>query len=166
MDIQGERVVIRSTSETDLPDIMDLWNDGNVMKWVGFPEGLGYDQEEMKKWFTMIQMDPKRHHFVVYAEEIGFCGEVYYAVDKMNKRAGLDVKFTHKAQGHGLAIDALDTLIRYVFRSELEVEAVYTGPSEENIAARKLYTRCGLREKPRPADLEEELSYWELRRGD
>jgi len=159
MEIHGERVIIRHTTELDLPDIMDLWNDGNVMKWVGFPDGAGYDQEKMRDWFNNLQSDTNRHHFVVYAEEIGFCGEVYYAMDKMDPRVGLDIKFSPKAQGYGLATDALKTLIRFVFNSEPAAEAVWTEPSEENIAARKLYDRCGLRAKPRPSDLEKGPSY-------
>jgi len=166
VEMNGERVIIRSTTEADLPDMMDLWNDGNVMKWVGFPDGAGYDQEKMRDWFARTQSDSNRHHFVVYAEEIGFCGEVFYAVDKIHNRAGLDIKLSPKAQGQGLATDALKTLIHYVFRSEPEVEAVWTEPFAENIAARRLYERCGLRAKPRPSYLEEGPSYWECRRGD
>ena len=164
MEIHGERIVIRYTAEADLPEVMALWNDGRVTKWVGFPNGLGYDAGRIRDWFSELQSNPDRHHFVVHAEGIGFCGEAYYAVDGGHGRAGLDIKFTPEAQGQGLATDALRTLIRLVFESEPGVSAVWTEPSAENVAARKLYNRCGLRPSPRPLDMEQGVSYWELRR--
>ncbi len=159
-------LTIRGTSEADLPDALALWNDGRVMKWVGCPDGLGYDLGRIREWHQRLQSDADRHHFVVHAEGIGFCGEVYYEVEKAQGRAGLDIKFTPKAQGQGLATEALKTLIRIVFESEPEIDAVWTEPSAENMAAQKLYERCGLRAKPRPLDMEPGHSYWELRRED
>ncbi|MCI2425587.1 GNAT family N-acetyltransferase [Candidatus Acetothermia bacterium] len=166
VEIHGKRVTIRYTAIHDLPDLMTLWNDGRVMKWVGFPEGLGYDPDKLKNWFSKLQADPNRHHFVVHVKGTGFCGELYYEADKAHKRAGLDIKLIPEAQGQGIATDALKTLIRHVFESEPELEAVWTEPSEENIAARRLYERCGLKPKPRPVDMEQGSSYWELQRDD
>ncbi len=165
MVVDGKRVTLQRTTEADLPDLMTLWNDGRIMKWMGFPNGLGCDPEKIKDWYERLSLNSDRHHFVVYAG-VGFCGEVYYVVDKAHRRAGLDIKFMPKAQGQGLATDALKTLIRVVFESEPEIDAVWTGPSAENIAARNLYERCGLRPKPRPLDMKQGLSYWELRRED
>jgi len=156
--------MFQTTTEVDLPDLLALWCDGRVMKWVGFPNGLGYGPEEMTAWFARLQADPHRHHFTVRTPAIGFCGEVYYAVDPVLRRAGLDIKFAPQAQGQGLASDALTTLIGLVFDSEPGVEAVWTEPSAENRLARKLYARCGLMAQPRPEDMAPGESYWELRR--
>jgi RimJ/RimL family protein N-acetyltransferase len=164
MEIHGERVTIRTTTRKDLADVTALWNDGRVMQWVGFPTGLGYDEERISRWFDKLQTEANRHHFVVYADSIGFCGEVYYAVDKAHGRAGLDIKFVPEAQGRGLAADALKTLIRHVFETEKDVQAVWTEPWTANTASRKLYARCGLRPEPRPPDLEPFESYWALSR--
>jgi RimJ/RimL family protein N-acetyltransferase len=87
-------------------------------------------------------------------------------VDKIHKRAGLDIKFRPEAQGQGLATDALKILIRFVFETEPDVEEVWTEPSEENIAARRLYERCGLKPMSRPPDMEQGPSYWVLQRED
>jgi RimJ/RimL family protein N-acetyltransferase len=165
-EISGEKVIIRTTTENDLSLLMTLWNDGRVMKWVGFPNGLGWDSGKMKDWWHRIQINPDRHHFVVYTKEISFCGEVYYKTDKTHKRASLDIKFIPEAQRKGLATDALNTLINYVFKSEPDVNAVWTEPAEGNISAQKLYTRCGLKPKPRPDDLKPGSSYWEMTRQD
>lgn len=164
MQLRSGRVTIRTTSRQDLTDLMTLWNDGRVMQWVGFPNGLGYDEEKIARWFEKLQSHPHRHHFVVYANSVGFCGEVYYAVDQAHRRAELDIKFVPSAQGRGLATDALQTLIRHAFENEKEVDIVWTEPRVNNIASRKLYTRCGLTPQPRPSDLEPFESYWALAR--
>ncbi len=164
-EVRGTRVTVRATGEGDLADLMGLWNDGRVMKWVGFPDGLGYDSEKIHAWYERICSNAERHHFVVHAGEVGFCGEVYFAVDRAHRRAGLDIKFRPEAQGKGLATDALTTLIDLVFDAEPEVDAVWTEPSEENAAARRLYDRCGLAPAPRPSDIGDSPSYWERRRN-
>ncbi len=164
MQIRGEKVVIRSTMRDDLADLLALWNDGRVMQWVGFPKGLGYDQTKINTWFEKLQSHPSRHHFVVRANGLGFCGEVYYAVDQVHRRAELDIKFVPAAQGRGLATDALKSLIQYVFETENEVESVWTEPREINIAARRLDARCDLAPESRPPDLAPFESYWALSR--
>jgi len=163
-EIHGKKVILRQTIEKDLSDLMSLWNDGRVMKWVGFPDGLGYDLEKIKKWFSELKSSSNRHHFIVYNKDSGFCGEVYYEADKKHKRAGLDVKFKPESQGKGLAGDALSTLIEFIFKIEPEIEAVWTEPAKENFAAQKLYERCGLKPMPRPKDLEGKDSYWERKK--
>ena len=164
--MRGTRVTLRATGEGDLADLMSLWNDGRVMKWVGFPDGLGYDTAKIHEWYGRIQSNSDRHHFVVHAEGIGFCGEAYCAVDRAHSRAGLDIKFRPEAQGQGLATDAQTTLIDLVFEAEPDVEAVWTEPSKENAAARRLYGRCGLAPRLRPSDMGDCPSYWERRRGE
>ncbi len=160
MELRGERVIIRTTTRDDLPALMELWNDGRVMRWVGFPKGLGCDADKIGRWLEKLESDPNRHHFSVYAPDIGFCGEVYYAMDEAHRRAGLDIKFRPEAQGRGLATDALKALIRHVFETESDADIVWTEPSNANNAARKLYARCGLEPQPRPADLWEAGSFW------
>jgi RimJ/RimL family protein N-acetyltransferase len=164
-DIQGDQVTLRPTSSTDLPDLQRLWNDGRVMRWVGFPDGLGYHTAAMSRWFDRLRADGGRHHFVIDHRALGFCGEVYYAIDSW-RRAGLDIKLRPEAQGRGIAADALRALIAHVFRAAPDVDEVWTEPSAGNEAARRLYARCGLQPRPRPADLPPGESYWALRRDE
>ncbi len=164
MLIRGERTTIQTTTPEDLSDLVALRNDGRVMQWVGFPSGLGYDINKISKWFAKLRSQPHRHHFIVSAGGIRFCGEVYYEVDKERQRAGLDIKFRPEAHGQGLATDALKTLIRHVFETEKDVQVIWTEPREENADSKKLYAHCCLEPKPRPPDMEPLESYWELSR--
>ncbi|MBU3964752.1 GNAT family N-acetyltransferase [Patescibacteria group bacterium] len=165
-EIHSKKVILRKTTEKDLSDLINLWNDGRVMKWVGLPNGGGYDLEKARDWFNKLRKETNRHHFVVYNNDIGFCGEVYYETDEKYKRAGLDIKFQPEAQGRGLASDALNTLIEFIFKSESDIDAVWTEPAKENFAAQNLYTRCGLKPHLRPKDLKGAGSYWERKRSE
>jgi len=156
---------IRPTGPEDLPDLMALWNDGEVMRWVGYPEGLGYDAADATAWWRAVSGDPDSHHFVIRRGEGGFCGEAYYRVERSARRAALDIKLCTRAQGRGIATTALGMLIGRVFAAEPDVDAVWVEPSPANLAARRLYERCGLQPRPRPEDLPAGESYWELRRA-
>jgi len=158
-------VGIWPTGPEDLPDLMALWNDGEVMRWVGFPEGLGYGAEDMAAWWRAVSVDPDSHHFAIRRAEGDFCGEVYYQMERPARRAALDIKLCSWAQGFGIATSALGMLIGVVFADEPEVDAVWVEPSPGNLAARRLYERCGLQPRPRPPDLPAGDSYWELRRS-
>ena len=165
MQIKSGRVTLRRTTQEDLPFLKSLWNDGRVMKWVGFPIGLGATDESMAVWFRKRSAEPRFFHFIVWDANGRRCGEVCYDVDPGQKRAGLDVKFAPESQGRGLATDALQALIDYVFAVEEDVDEVWTEPSTANVAARKLYARCGLAEKPRPMDMKQDVPYWALERS-
>ena len=170
MRTKSEIIDLRPTSPDDLADLMVLWNDGRIMRWVGFPDGLGYDIAAMTAWYERLQANPLRHHFTAASDILGFCGEAYYAVNLQHRRAGLDIKLRVPAQGGGRATAAFRMLIERVFRSEPLVDIVWTEPAVSNLAARTLYWQCGLRPAQRPADMSEDprydVSYWELRRED
>lgn len=163
--IPGERISLRPTREEDLPDLMALWNDGQVMRWVGFPDGLGYTADSIREWFERVEANPHRHHFVVRSTALGFCGEAYYAVEPGHFRASLDLKLRPGAQGGGRARMALAALIDRVFRQEPAVDLVWTEPVEENLAARTLYWSCALRPEERPEGLRPGPSFWCRRRS-
>lgn len=164
MDHALPTVTLRATTEEDLPGLVELWNDGRVMRWVGFPDGLGYSLEDALGWWARLRADPRRHHFVVGAPGTSFAGEVFYRVEADTRRAGADIKLLPEAQGRGIATAALLDLCDRVFRDEPDVDEVWVEPSAENTAARALYARCGFEPAPRPPDLPPGDSYWVRRR--
>lgn len=166
MKIHGENIIIKETDRDDLEAIQELWNNGEVMGSVGYPDGLGQTFAEMSNWFNSIQGNEKFNHYVVLNKDNDFCGELFYRKDTEHNRAGLDIKFLPEARGQGLATEALQLFIDYIFENEDNIEAVWTEPSEENRPARALYSRLGLEEKERPEDMQSCRSYWELARED
>jgi RimJ/RimL family protein N-acetyltransferase len=156
-------IAVRETTESDLPDLARLWGDGEVMRFVGFPNGLDYDETALRDWLDAIRGDPTRRHFVLHAEGVGFCGELFYRLDTSG-RAELDVKLVPEAQGRGLATAGLRWLIHRVFSSEPDARLVWTEPVAENERAQALYARCGLDPAARPGDLPDGQSYRALAR--
>jgi RimJ/RimL family protein N-acetyltransferase len=159
-------VKINPTETSDLPDLVRLWNDGRVMRWVGFPDGLGYDIERIEEWYSTVKSKLDRHHFVIRDVEQAFCGELYYEIDPSHHMASLDIKLIPEAQGRGIATRAFKNLIDIVFQSEPHVESVWVEPWPDNKTAQRLYQRCGMSQRPRPTHLGEGPSYWELLRSE
>lgn len=89
-------LLIRPTKAGDLPDLGRLWNDGRVMRWVGYPDGLGMDEAGLGDWLAWVLDSTERHHFVVREPDGRFCGELYYRLDAAG-RAALDIKLVPEA---------------------------------------------------------------------
>jgi hypothetical protein len=111
-----------------------------------------------------LEANPNRHHFAVVSSHLGFCGEAYYSVDPLHRRASLDIKLRPEAHGGGRAASAMTALINLIFASEPLVDFAWTEPVEGNLAARTLYWQCGLRPADRPSDLAPGPSFWKLER--
>ena len=158
------RLAIDATTTADLAELRGLWNDGRVMGSVGFPDGLGYDDDAMQAWLARVDASGDLRHFTIRDEDGRFCGELFYSVDRAHRRAELDVKLLPAAQGRGIATTGLTWLVEHVFDHEPDVDAVWTEPWPENAPARALYARCGLAPAERPADLGPGPSYFERRR--
>ena len=74
-------ISIRETTSRDLKDVQKLWADGDVMKFVGFPEGLHETDENTKKWLSwMEEGKPLRNHYSLFDDGV-YCGESFYSID-------------------------------------------------------------------------------------
>ncbi|MCX6097313.1 MAG: GNAT family protein [Caldiserica bacterium] len=155
------KITIKETDQSDLPNIMKLWNDGDVMFYVGFPKGLDVTLERLQKWLNWVNQDIFRRHYSIYAEDIGYCGETFYEVDPEHDLAVLDIKLLPEAHGHGIAAYALSYSIDQVFRNHLTTKA-YVDPHPDNKKAWKLYAKLGFVSKPRPEYLPAGPTYLEI----
>lgn len=159
----SEKLLIRESSNEDLENILTLWNDGKVMSFVGFPEGLGVRMDKMVEWLSWAISKPTRCHYSIYHEEIGYCGETFYNVNQEHGIAALDIKLIPQARGKGIAEYSLRFAINQAF-DQGNAKKVYVDPHSENKKAWKLYEKLGFSECPRPAFLEEWDTYLELSR--
>jgi RimJ/RimL family protein N-acetyltransferase len=162
MRFNGE-IMIKETSAEDLDNIMSLWNNGEVMHYVGFPEGLGITLDELKKWLVWVIAKPGRCHYSIYADGIGYCGETFYNVDDEHKTAALDIKLLPEARGKGIAAYSLSYAISRAF-DDGNADRAYVDPHPDNVKAWRLYEKLGFISKPRPDYLEEGGTYLEITR--
>ena len=170
MNISGTRVLIRPTVQDDLPFLRTLWNDGQVMRYLGYPEGMHVTDEGMAHWWALT---PQTHgeknnnssylatpHCMITLLDGTLIGEFDYSVDN-NKRARVDLKLAMKFWGQGYATEALTLALRELFATGA-ADRVMVEPSPENTAAHELYKRCGFRPKP----TEDHPYRWECRRAE
>ena len=113
------KITIKESYETDLVNIMDLWNNGETMKYVGFPNGLGYNKEKIMNWYRKNKEAKIFENFSIYTEEYGYCGETGYGIDdNEDENLSLDIKLLPKAQGKGIAEYSLRYIIEQIKMGE------------------------------------------------
>lgn len=142
-------VTVRETAENDLSDIQRLWADGDVMKFVGFPDGLQETDEAMERWYQWIaSARPRIDHYSVFDDGV-YCGESFYEIDPDHgNAAALDIKLFSFARGKGIAAKALSYAIEQAFQNG--ASKVWVDPNPANAKALALYTRLGFERKPMP----------------
>lgn len=145
-------IEIRQTTAENLKNVKRLWADGDVMRFVGFPEGLQQTDENMQDWYRWIESGrPQRDHFSVFEDGV-YCGETFYEIDpEHGNSAALDIKLFGFVRGRGVAAKALSYAIKKAF--ENGAKKVWVDPNPQNIKAIALYERLGFRRKDMPAHL-------------
>lgn len=137
-------VQIAPTTTADLPDLLTLWNNGAVMCYVGFPDGLGETTESIGGWFDWLQ--EKRatglvEHFTI-RDGHTYCGEAYFSIDMEHDALGtLDIKLTPGARAKGIGTAGLSKAIDEAFARG--AARVYVDPNPANDKALALYDRLG-----------------------
>ena len=148
-DMGNNTIVITPTTEDDLQNICDLWNNGEVMKTVGFPRGTGDTLEGIKKWNERTkERRPLSTHYSIYCDTLGYCGESGYQIHTDTKIASLDIKLLPEARGKGIAYEALSFVIGEAFANG--AIKVWVDPHPSNEKALLLYQKLGFQRKEMP----------------
>ena len=161
-------IEVRETTINELALVQKLWADGDVMRFVGFPEGLHQTDEDMQGWFRWIASNrPVLNHYSIF-EDGKYCGESFYQIDPEHQSAALDIKLFGFARGRGIGAAGLTHAINEAFRNGAKL--VWVDPNPENRKAIALYQRLGFQEKAFPEHLISEDGavhsiYMELRKG-
>ena len=144
-------IAVKETTIKDLKKIQSLWADGDVMRFVGFPDGLKQTDDEMKAWFRWIESNrPALNHYSIF-EDGDYCGETFYEIDAAHQSAALDIKLFGFARGRGIAAAGLSYAIKEAFRNG--AGTVWVDPNPENLKAIALYKRLGFQQKAFPEHL-------------
>ena len=141
-------IEIRETTREDLKNVQRLWADGDVMRFVGFPDGLHETDDAMEVWLDGLRADrPAANHYSIY-DNGEYCGETGYGIDKNSGSAWLDIKLFEFARGRGIATQALS----FVMEKAVEngAKTLWVDPDPHNGKAIALYERLGFRQKEMP----------------
>ncbi len=145
-------IVIRPTEEKGLPLVQALWGDGDVMQFVGFPDGPVQSDDGMAGWYRRLLKNRGRcTHYAIFDGE-AYCGETFYDIDRAHGHlASLDIKLFAAARGKGIAYKALHYAIE---QAKLNgAKKVWVNPVPENEKAIRLYERLGFRRCEAPAHI-------------
>lgn len=141
-------ITIRPTTIEDLKNVQSLWADGDVMQFVGYPDGLQYTYKSILQWLARLDtVRPLENHFCIYNDG-KFCGETSYGIDKQSNSAWLDIKLFSHARGRGIATHAITHAIQHAFANG--ALTVWVDPNPNNTKAIVLYKRLGFVQKPMP----------------
>lgn len=139
---------VKETTIEDIKNVQRLWADGDVMRFVGFPDGLHETDEAMQQWLEGLNAArPTQNHFSIY-EDGKYCGEAGYGLDKEHGSAWLDIKLFGYARGRGIATQAISHAMEEAFKNGAKV--VWVDPDPQNTKAIALYERLGFKQKNMP----------------
>ncbi|MCM1060382.1 MAG: GNAT family N-acetyltransferase [Eubacterium sp.] len=145
MNIQGDKVILRSISMKDADLLINMLNDPETEKMLGgwsFPVSI----EEQKNWITAQngRTDVLRCIIALKEnEEIGLGTIILSDIDLKNGAAQVHIKMD-KQQGRskGYGTDALNAIVNYSF-NEMRMNCIYANVLEHNIVSQKLFEKCG-----------------------
>ncbi len=145
LQLQFDKVVVREFTEDDIP---------NKIKWINDPENntyLHYDlpleYDKTLSWFE--NKSDNRFDFVIEYDSfpVGLVGLIN--IDKISLKSEFYISMGECAyKGKGIATIATKLVLQYAF-GVLQLNKVYLNVDEENIAACKLYEKCGFRQEGR-----------------
>lgn len=169
MIVLGPRIRLRPTRYEDLTFLQRLWNDGRVMRYKGYPHGMGVTDACMDRWWATAPQSQQSdialtslatpHCLIELLDGPMAIGEFAYSIDA-HRRAHIDLKIAHAYWRQGYATEALTLAIRELF-ARMAVTSVLAEATAENTTAQELYHRLGFQ----PAPTENHPDRWECTRA-
>lgn len=145
-NIRCQMLTIKEVGTSDLENIRMLWNNGEVMKSVGFPNGLNRTAADMQTWFEKLKTNrPNWNRYAIYDADLGYCGETGYTY--RDGKYNMDIKLLPHAQGKGIAKQAFSYAITQAFASG--ADEVHVSPWDTNTRSIPLYQKLGFQETHR-----------------
>jgi aminoglycoside 6'-N-acetyltransferase len=133
--LQGNRVVLRTGTESDVPRLSTISREPEVMQWWS-----GLSDEEIREQFVdsplgfVVEVDGEIVGAIQYSEE----------EDPMYRHAGIDIFLSAASHGRGYGTDAVRVLARYLL-FERGHHRITIDPAATNAAAIRTYEKVGFR---------------------
>jgi RimJ/RimL family protein N-acetyltransferase len=150
MALEGELVRLREIHEPDLPMFVRLRNDLATQAWSRtLPPDYTAEMIRRRYWDRDFSYRPDHGIFVIETKDGGeAAGMVSYSdvIDRFEATWGLAVE--QRFWGSGVAVDASETLLRFLFE-ELGLRVVRLHTQTENARAVAAFGKLGFREAVR-----------------
>jgi RimJ/RimL family protein N-acetyltransferase len=149
--IQGKKVSIRPLTQNDASLLFTWWNDGKIMKHVGYKEGLNITLEQINQRIQEEVEDKNekrvsRRYIISTLDKKTPIGEISYdSLDLKNNSCSFGIKICDLSfQGQGYGKDALIAFITYLF-GNFSLHRIELDTLVENVRAQALYTSVGFK---------------------
>lgn len=142
--IKTNKIMVRPVQLEDASILVKWWNDGNLMKHVGFSKGLNTNIDKVKMQISK-QNDNKIKMFIIYdAINKQPIGELSFGeLDLTNKSCRIGIKICEvNLQGKGYGHHSLCEFIKYLF-SYYNLEKIFIDTFLSNNRAVNLYKKIG-----------------------
>lgn len=140
---ETERLVVRSATVEDVDLFYALWTDPQVMKYVGFPQGLRITRNELKERLSKQGGAEFEQLLVVELKVSGqVIGQCKLSEPDEEGVVGPDIKLLPEFWGHKYGVEAWRGLMDYQF-THTDCDAVQGTPNVENIASIKMQEAAG-----------------------
>jgi RimJ/RimL family protein N-acetyltransferase len=157
---ESNRIRVRNLKRSDIPIITRWWNDGLLMKDMGFVNGMGVTESSLFSRFEKQLIDDdtvlESRMFIITDIATGKeIGELQYGeLDLISKKCRIAIKISEiDYQGKGLGKEALSLFIDYLV-AEFDLKKIEIDTIHKNIRAYNLYKNLGFVETERIKD------YW------
>jgi len=133
--LQGDRVVLRAGTESDVARLSAISNEPEVMRWWG-----ELSDDEIREQFVastlgyVVEVDGEVIGAIQYSEE----------EDPMYRHAGMDIFLSATSHGHGYGTEAVRVLARHLL-FERDHHRIIIDPAAANAAAIRTYEKVGFR---------------------
>ena len=157
---ESNRIRVRKLKYSDIPIIAIWWNNGLLMKDMGFINGMGVTESGLHERFSKQLNDQESilesRMFIITDINTGKeIGELQYGeLDLKYKKCRIAIKISEiYFQGKGLGEEALSLFISYL-TSEFSLNKIEIDTIHDNNRAYSLYKKLGFKETERIKD------YW------
>ena len=141
---ETERLIVRIATEDDVELFYALWTNPQVMKYVGFPQGIPLTLEGMKARPLEDTDTEFNRPLVVELKATGQAiGEGKLASPDEEGIAGPDCKLLPEFWGHKYGQEAWRALVDYEF-THTDCDVVLGTPNVENMASIKMQEAAGM----------------------
>ena len=149
MVIEGERIILRSWTDKDVPALVDGLNNYEVAKWmasVPFP----YTEEDAKYFINRAKNydENEKMAFAIVLKETNevIGGTEIAGINKKDGLAGGGIWLNEKYQKNGYGTEAFSTKIKYCFEV-LDLRKIENGYFPGNEKSRKMQLKLGFQDE-------------------
>jgi 2-hydroxy-3-keto-5-methylthiopentenyl-1-phosphate phosphatase len=139
---QSPRIALCRIDQARQKHFESLWESGEVMRFAGYPSGLGWTRARYDQYWKAKENDKRSIHLALENSAGLFMGEAFMAFPNDNAECHHDLKLLPQFWGQGLAFEAWNIILEKAKSRWPDSTSVVT-PSIENKRAIKLYSKLG-----------------------